>query len=711
MLTCLVLMGLLAVVHGAAPAASACTHGKVVASFSAEDANVHRLEVCCAACGDVLFTGVEDCVDAELDETCDRCGGAVSSALFRLAGANMTLGNALELNFMVRTADLDPSRSYTAQIIHGSKVMQAKVINHNSVYHRVGYRIAAKEMSDQITVVLYDDTTGMPVSEPYTRSVRDYAAAALEDPNSTQLLKTMVVDMLNYGAEAQAFFNYRTDDPANAHLTQDDLLLASPDVEAKNIQERKENFYGANLGLEDRILFNVFFVGVTKDMYAKIEFTDHTGAEKQTVVENKDIALYKEDIYKIAVDEVAVADLRSPITVTVHRGDGSVYGRVTDSVESYIARSSGTEMEALDRAIMRFGFSAYQYLHGGEAPSPVEHHKEILVLDKDGSFISFETGAPIRSVGYPETPSDGAETLVQMTQSLDGEVYTKTHTARTERRGITLDKSFAKVDSAGAAYETQWYQIGKDTKIIVRLPDLLNEGGYVYRYFDGTDEVDSCYRAEKFQYILDNECGLGGVGMFCRYLYLDAACEKKTDQALLVGKDGSYSENLGDRILYGGEKYEAIVDGQEALVYYTDKAALVADMMAGGHPRMVVAELIHIGYTVEGRSVWAERRESVLCYAGDPTFLMIEGDLYWNDIDATTVGWDLLEMASDGMIWVISKDLLGRYGCSRLSQDAFIDLRAELGRANLNGGCWAMDIPDRDGFTDGLYDYLYVTIE
>lgn len=81
--------------------------------------------------------------------------------------------------------------------------------------------IAAKEMQDSIYSVLFVTAQNGEVffGEPMEYSVVRYAERVLALSSTKATLKTLCVDMLNYGAAAQAYFNYNTRNLANANLT------------------------------------------------------------------------------------------------------------------------------------------------------------------------------------------------------------------------------------------------------------------------------------------------------------------------------------------------------------------------------------------------------------------------------------------------------------------------------------------------------------
>ena len=318
---------------GSAYDASVCKHAKAV-TYTVDG----MLETVCPACGTITKTKVED--EPEQPEI----------QKFDFVGSNMTLGNELKLNFMVNTTDLKDG--YYAELTHNGKTVEAEFSKFNSTYSSVGITVCAKEMADDIAVTVYD-ADGNAVSNEYIGSVRAYAMRALAG-NTTAKVKTLVVDMLNYGAAAQTFFKYNEADLANNELTEAQKALATAEVSCTDGRVKGENYYGSNLSLDDRILLNLYFKDCTDGMTAKISYTDYNGVEKTF-----DAAMerYSGSIYKVVVDQIVLADASCPVTVTVYDGE-TVHGTATDSVESYVARADESDLYT---NIMKFATSAKNY--------------------------------------------------------------------------------------------------------------------------------------------------------------------------------------------------------------------------------------------------------------------------------------------------------------------------------------------------------------
>ena len=160
------------------------------------------------------------------------------------------------------------------------------------------------------------------------------------------------------GAAAQSYYKYNVTDLANGQLPEAQKAYGTAELtEITDIRVKGANYLGTRLELGSSIGMQMNFVGTTADMYAVIQFTNHAGKKISERVAPTEIS----GNYLINITQVAVADGRMPITVTVYNADGSIHGYATDSMTSYIARMSNAD--SLYENIMKFSDSAYAYLH------------------------------------------------------------------------------------------------------------------------------------------------------------------------------------------------------------------------------------------------------------------------------------------------------------------------------------------------------------
>lgn len=308
--------------------------------------------------------------DNSKDTSCNDCGHIreiVPPEPFDFVGATMTLGSELAMTFYVEKANLEGTDYYaviTKDVVDGDPVTKtipySEWITNGSYIGPKFNGVAAKEMSDRLTVQIFNGD-GEAVSVLRHDSIRDYGMRSLSNSNFSAEQKTMLVDMLNYGAAAQEFFSYGTDDLANSLLTAEQKQLATGTVTyINNRDDSAANGYyvGTSLTCESALLMTIYFKNITRDMRAEVTYTDHYGNEKAlTITGDKFVA--NGSYLGVCVDTLALADARQPVTCKIYDGN-TLISTVVDSVESYIARQSG---DALFDCIMKFAVSAYNSFH------------------------------------------------------------------------------------------------------------------------------------------------------------------------------------------------------------------------------------------------------------------------------------------------------------------------------------------------------------
>jgi hypothetical protein len=216
--------------------------------------------------------------------------------------------------------------------------------------------LAAKEMADTFYVTIYN-AKGQAVSNAKEDSVRAYVERAYKSQSATG--KTMVVDMLNYGAAAQVYTNYGTDDLANNKLTDAQKAAGTagtPVMENKLV--KGTNYSGSRFILNSRIQVQLAFKNLTSDMYAIYTYTSAKGEAKTVRVEGADFVVIGGKPAGVELGELVYADARTMVEVTVYKADGTVHGTATDSIESCCVRSGGD----LFVPLMKFADSAREHL-------------------------------------------------------------------------------------------------------------------------------------------------------------------------------------------------------------------------------------------------------------------------------------------------------------------------------------------------------------
>ena len=280
--------------------------------------------------------------------------------LFKVAGTSVSLNNSLAITFFVAQADLDADTEYTAVVTKkyadGREDCVVEIPSAdwkaNGAHKTFTFdKIAAKEMKDDVIVVIYDEN-GNAVSEEYTESIYDYAKRTYDRNAGETKLLTVLTDMVNYGAAAQVEFNYGTDDLASADFDQAYASTGAPQWTDK--EGNGGAYKGASLILEDNIVLRLWFADVASATSATITYTDHYGNAKNYTTD-----IVREGSYiKVNVDTLVVVDGETVVTCKLMDANGVEVGYASDSIAYIAARNNNATIYA---AIEHFSTSAREY--------------------------------------------------------------------------------------------------------------------------------------------------------------------------------------------------------------------------------------------------------------------------------------------------------------------------------------------------------------
>ena len=226
--------------------------------------------------------------------------------------------------------------------------------------------VAAKELVDVLNVVVYD-ANGNAVSNTKTDSIKDYVMRKLVK-STDAALSTLLVDIVNYGAEAQTYFGYATDKLANAELTDAQKGLASDEREySDEMYSTNAEFNVANtLSLEYNIQLKVGIDlrGVTVQDGAKIvvsyvDYEGHTITKEVSLSEYN----YATEVVIVTCDTLTALDAKAQVSFELVNGEDKVLV-FSNSVESFTARLSADNAKVdICTALMKYCDSAKAYFN------------------------------------------------------------------------------------------------------------------------------------------------------------------------------------------------------------------------------------------------------------------------------------------------------------------------------------------------------------
>lgn len=218
------------------------------------------------------------------------------------AGHNIELSDCIGLNYYMRIPVLPADIFYDAE---GNLKVSAKFMKDGEIVgevkltkdmieddgtYKLSCPLAASELTDELIVQL--ECEGI-VGNLFKYSVKSYAEEILvnaEDREDFAKAQTVVKALLNYGTEAQKYFEHRAEYPANASLSAKDKeispltseMLKGTDfiLDAKNAEAA---YKGMSLLLQDKVVLRLYFEDAEKNLiHEDIPLNAGTLGEGQT---------------------------------------------------------------------------------------------------------------------------------------------------------------------------------------------------------------------------------------------------------------------------------------------------------------------------------------------------------------------------------------------------------------------------------------------
>ncbi len=253
--------------------------------------------------------------------------------------------------------------------------------------------VAAKEMASNVQMQLFATKEGE--ADATAGEIRDYSVVQyaknmlgrVTDSN----LKILLVDMVNYGAKAQEYFDYNTQNPANAGFeayqqyatketpTMNSYAIFDDENEMAPAHEGATDYLtnvsGASLLLNEKVELNLFVPhkdalgNINEGKTIVVAYSDVSG---NTVVKELPITAEeldsKQQYYRVTFDSLNATDMRTAFTAWVVDKDGMrISNSMTYSIESYCASMmAGTsaahlKVQPLLIEMMKYGDSAVAY--------------------------------------------------------------------------------------------------------------------------------------------------------------------------------------------------------------------------------------------------------------------------------------------------------------------------------------------------------------
>lgn len=303
-------------------------------------------------------------------------------SLLNIKQVSITLDSDISLVYLVDPAVLERYQNATIVYRDASGTVQGasglskeltKTVNGKTYLYGEFTGIAAKEMTKDITATLEGTSDGGMTncySKAYTTSVADYAKRLIAMDGTSKVLKTLLVDLVNYGASAQTYFGYNTSDLANAdfddyqtYASAKHSLTGFTNSGSSVTNSGNVKISGRTLVLENRVGIAVIidtseYEGNIADITINVN-----GTGVSDVIAGQDLKPYGTNKYYGVTYEILPTKMDETYTFTV-QVNGEASARMTYGISAYaynMRNNSNTKLVALLQDIMEYGNSALNY--------------------------------------------------------------------------------------------------------------------------------------------------------------------------------------------------------------------------------------------------------------------------------------------------------------------------------------------------------------
>ena len=333
-------------------------------------------------------------------------GEGVGEATEPVHYRSLVMKDSIAINFKISKDWLDENGFTKAEFLMDGKVVQtitgiSKVDSKLAVFPFT--KLTPADMAKEVTVKYYAEDEFLTQA---TSSVLSYCNDVLGDANENALLKTALVDMLNYGAAAMTYNKQAVDADLAAALTTyaSYATTTEPTLSSKTAltgDEGDVKWLTAGLNLKDSVTLRFKFStpevdGLTLKLTSNgqtWEITNFYPVEGEA------------GNYYAYFNGLNPAQLRQLVYGEFYAEGAAVSNKLTYSVESYAAADDGTDanLTALTKTLMTYGDSVYTWAYtylAGSGLTYIEAEDVNLFTGKDTTLNSSVENVIVRVDDY-----------------------------------------------------------------------------------------------------------------------------------------------------------------------------------------------------------------------------------------------------------------------------------------------------------------------
>ena len=520
-------------------------------------------------------------------------------------GWSLTLGENIGVNFY-----LAKDAAYTANVKVGGVQANYEQTETDDSYV-ITVKVAAAQMTDTIALTVKNGETVVHTDD---YSVREYAEIILAENSGYDVeVKDMVLQMLNYGAYAQKYFNYKPGSLANAGYAVENNAAVPETVPAISPEGSAEgvSLYGMSLVFQSRTAVRFYFAVSGKA-------GDHTFKAGETVL----TPVYKDGLYYVEVAGINPQDLDNAVTVTVDGTLSVSYSPMMYVARKYNSTASSEALKNLVQAMYSYHLEAVEYekytqiIQVGTLKS--HDNNTPWVKNENETFIYFNTDAYTATTGEYAAVSADAVKLVR-----GGETYSVANPGQ----GLIIKDN----DTQHLIKLAPWTITGN------RLPIQANdyfiiEGRFVSTSGDGTTiEISKSYiyydgtnvEVSETEPVLPNTIDCGVMSSHSNGWNSDALYFSMAENAAPIGDGIRYVPDAESNIklIRDGVTYNVGHTARETIVKSNETAYYIALWTLGDYKPLQANDILIVegGFTNAANKTTLNISKSYILINGDGT--------------------------------------------------------------------------------------------
>ena len=244
-----------------------------------------------------------------------------------------------------------------------------------SYYYFVLDGLTSLDMNDTVEARLCMNKAGKPyISETDHYSIATYAYNQLSGKTTPHALKTVCVNLLQYGAKAQLYKGYRTDTLPDVDLTPEQRAYLTDPMSVEfgsnktflgDHAEPTVTFAGVSLRLDSKIVIRYIidttaYKGNMGDLNLRLIYEGIDGSIVTETVKDPEVYQEAMNYYAFDFDGLLASELRTVVSAVVYAGDTPVSETMTYSADTYGNGRTG-DLLTLVQAMIAYSDSCKAY--------------------------------------------------------------------------------------------------------------------------------------------------------------------------------------------------------------------------------------------------------------------------------------------------------------------------------------------------------------